>query len=234
MKKTIIISIVLVLILFSASITEGAQEAGKPSITFCPENYVAGEETLYLEGLAPAESEVVINLNKDNKEIKKWYTQSNDQGQWSFLTQDLIEGGDYRISVQIRDKEGNLSDPSESLPVKIFLNGLSLGFFLITFKALVYFFVSVLLILLVLFFYFLIKTWLIRRLLKKEVTELRLSLYENFQNLNKQIKKRIEMFDSRPGMNLKERKTYQELEKILGSTYNSTEKEIEDIEKIIF
>jgi len=88
-----------------------------PQITLSPEKYVAGEETFYLEGTALPEVEIIIFLKENGKEVKKWLTSNNMQGEWSFSTRELIKSGLYYLSAVAKDKRGVESQPSASYEI---------------------------------------------------------------------------------------------------------------------
>jgi hypothetical protein len=202
-----------------------------PRILISPDTYISGEEILYLEGEALPDVEVIIFLKKDGKDIKKWHTFSNSQGEWSFSTKELIKSGVYYLSVQAKDTRGMISDLSEARKIKVLLSGLSFGSFIISFKELV------LLWILILFFgviagcYFIWKNKQVKRALQKETKEAKDKLHQSFGILRKEMEDKIELMDSKPGFNPKERKVCEELKMDLRAAENSVSKEIDDIEE---
>jgi hypothetical protein len=202
-----------------------------PEINIWPEKYVAGEETFYIEGTALPEVEITIFLKKNEKVIKEWQTFSNSQGEWSFSTKDLIKSGTYYLSAQAKDKRGAVSEVTIPETVEISLSGLALGPILITFKTLALIFVLISILGILIFGFLVFRIRQSKKILKKETKEAKESVRTSFEGLRKEIEKRIEMLDSRPGFTEKERKVCDELKETLKVAEESVSKEIKDIEK---
>ena len=87
-------------------------------ITVFPENYAAGQETLYLQGSANPGDMVTIRLYRDNSEIKSWPVKTDSQGEWSLKTRDLFPSGQYYLSL------GGKTEPkTQKIGLKIVLSG---------------------------------------------------------------------------------------------------------------
>lgn len=202
-----------------------------PQITIWPKTYVSGEETYYLEGTSLPEVEITIFLKKNGKEIKRWHTLSNSQGEWSFFTKDLIKSGTYYLSAIAEDKRGAVSNSSESYKIEISLSGASLGPIIISFRTLVLFLILTLVLGIIIAGYFIWRSRQTKKILRKETREVKETLHKAFDELRKKIEKRIEMFDSRPGFSPEERKVCEDLKEALKITEESVNKEVKDIEK---
>lgn len=229
--KKIIIPIVIAILFFSNSLFAQIEPIKPPQIIIWPESYVAGEETFYLEGIALPEAEIIISLEKEKRELKRWQTLSNEKGEWFFSTKELIGSGTYYLSVKAKDKKGMVSDISDSYPVEISLSGLSLGPLMLTFKILVSILGIFLGLIVVLGGYFIGSAQRTKKILKKETREAKESLRNNFATLKKEIEKRIELLDFQPGFNPAERKVCDDLKEFLKTAEESVNKEIKDIEK---
>jgi len=202
-----------------------------PQITIWPKTYIAGEETFYIEGTALPEIEIIIFLEKNGKEIKRWQTTSNSQGEWSFSTKELMKSGLYYLSAKAEDKRGAVSELSDSRKVKVLLSGMHLGSFIVAFRTLLVFLVLVLFLGITLVGYFVYRILRTKKILRKETQEAKKSLSQNFDTLRKEIEERIEMLDSQPGFSPEERKIYEDLKEYLKIAEESVSKEIKDIEK---
>jgi len=202
-----------------------------PQLILWPQTYISGEETFYIEGTALPEVEITIFLKKNEKIIKKWQTLSNNQGEWSFSTKELIKSGIYSLSTQAEDQRGAVSEVTQPETIEISLRGLALGPILVTFRmsALIFALFSVLGILAFGFLIFQIRQS--KKTLKKETKEAKESLHNNFAILRREIEKRIELLDSQPGFNPEERKICEDLNKALKNSEETIGKEIKDIEK---
>jgi gas vesicle protein len=202
-----------------------------PQITLSPAKYIAGEETLYLEGTALPEVEIIIFLKENGKEVKIWSTSSNMQGEWSFSTKELIKSGLYYLSALAKDKRGVESKSSDSYKIEVSLSGVSFGPFMIAFRELAIFLILFLFFGIIIAGYFTFRTRRAKKILRKETREVEETLNQVFNTLRAEIEERISMFDSRPGFNEQEKKIYDELKEALKTAEESVEKEIKDVEK---
>ncbi len=202
-----------------------------PVITIWPEKYIAGEEIFYLEGWALPEVDIIISLRKIGQDIKEWHAKSNEQGEWSFSTKELVKSGIYYLSAKAQDERGAVSNASDVRKIEVSLSGLSLGIFIVSFKNIISFLLLTLFLGIILIAYLIYKVRRTKKILRKETKEVKKSLYTAFELLEKEIKEQIEMFDSRPGLSKKEKKLYNNLKKDLEIVQDFIAKEIKDIEK---
>lgn len=202
-----------------------------PEVNVVPEKYISGEETLYLEGAAIPKVDVIIFLKSGEEEIKKWQTSSNDRGEWYFSTKELIVPGMYNLSVMAQDERGAISNISQDYKIGVSFSGLSVGGLMVTFKNLILILIIVLLLGVLFIAWYTCRASLVKKKLGKEIKEAKESLVNNFSNLEKEIKKKIELVDSQPGLNEQEKKAYEKIRQSLESAQQSIEKEIKDIEK---
>ncbi len=226
MKKTLIL--IIVFLLFFSGVVFAQTE--KPRFTLCPQSYVAGEETLYLEGTALPGKEVIISLQKGEEEIKRWESLSNEKGEWSLFTRELINPGEYYLLVKERGGEVGFSD---NCSLEISLSGFGLGSYLVSFRNLVSVLSLVLLLIFIIALYSWGRIWQTKRILRKETREARSVLLSSFENLNKEIEEQIRLFDFQPGFSAREREIYEELKKSSIAARDSIEKEIKDIEELL-
>lgn len=238
-KKPITIIILILLAIFWPTYHLSAQELNEkevrllpPQITIYPQTYIAGEQTLYLEGTAPPNSDITIYLKRGGDTIKKWQSTSNEKGDWSFSTNELIESGSYDLMARA-EKNEIVSDMSEKHELAIKLSGVAIGSFLISFKVFVLTLGLFLILLVVYALIFIIRGRMLRKNLRRETWEVRQVLIYVFENLSKDIEKRIELFDAQPGFSEEEKKVYEDLKKYLLTAQISIEKEIRDVENIL-
>ena len=201
-----------------------------PKILVYSKVYKPGEELFYVEGTAPEDLTVIIYLKKDGKIIKTWETKSDENGNWSFSTDELLKSDNYLISARSRDKRGAISYPSPEYKVKVILAGISIGPLIITYQNLFF----ILIILIVIFGTIIIFVILSKmKKIKKETREAAESLENTFDDLKKKITKRIEYFDARPGLSPKEKVIRDEFMEILEKSEKTVSKEIQDIDKAL-
>lgn len=203
-----------------------------PEILVYPRYYTAGEELFYAEGKASPDSTVIIFLNRGENVIKTWEILSDPNGNWIFSTDELFKTGDYILSAKSRDSKGNFSSFSIGYRVKIKLAGFCIGPWIMLYSTFsIILIILILLIFLFLFFIILSKNKKAKEKLKKETKEAKESLEKTFIEIGKELAKKIEYFDSKPGLNAEERKLRDEIFYILKNSEDLISKEIEDIEK---
>ena len=230
MSKKIIFLAILFFYLFVSNFVFAAELP--PEITISPENYFAGEETLYLQGRAEPNTHFFVFLKDSNgNEAKKWLVQSNASGEWSFISRDLFKAGQYGLSAGVQKESGMVF--SEEKPIKISLSGVFLFGLGISFKNLIFALTAILAFSFAVFWISSLKLKKAKRKIKKEVKEARSICGIVFENLQEKIKQRIELIDNQPGFNLEEKKAFDDLNKFLNAARFSIEKEIEDVENLI-
>lgn len=201
-----------------------------PEISVRPAIYNAGEELLYIGGKALSNSIVVIFLKKDAELIETWETTSDEEGSWSFYADGLFSNGIYTISATNEDSRGAISNLSEEHKIEVSLSGFTIGSFLVDYKSLILilaFFVVILSFVIIYTFYKILKE---RKIIHKETKEAELSLKKTFKELRSDLEKKIEYFDSKPGLSIGERKIRDSVFRILKDSEKIIGKEIKDIE----
>lgn len=230
MNQKIFFSLILFLCLVAGGFVSAVDFPAE--ITISPENYFAGDETLYFQGRAEPDSRFFIFLNDiGGKTIKKWLIQSDLQGNWSFVSKDLVKTGRYNFVLGKED--GEKAVYSEEKPVEVFLNGVFLFGAGLSFKNLAVILTAIFVFFLAAFGFFFLKFRKAKRKIQKEVKEARDICNIVFEGLQDKVKKRVELIDSQPGFNLEEKKTFDDLDKFLNAARFSIEKEITDVEKLI-
>ncbi len=199
-----------------------------PEISVYPRTYTAGEEVLYIEGKAAPDLTAIIFFEKDKKVIETWEAQSDRKGSWSFSTESLFKSGNYTISARSRDNRGAVSHSSPSYPVEVILAGISLGSLLLTYQNIALILTGLIILAVGVAVYFVVFK---KRRLKKETKEAVKSLKTTFLQLKKEIDKRVEYLDKKPGLNPEEKKLRDELLGVLEKSETAAIKEIQDIEK---
>ena len=186
-----------------------------PQITVWPQFHISGDQIFYIEGTSLPGVEVTIFLKENDKEIKRWKTLANGDGGWSLSTKELIKTGNYLLSAQAKDQRGAISTLSEVRQIKVLLSGISLGFYLVSFKTLVLILSIVLIVCVIIALYLIFRAKKGKRILQKETQEVKETVDKVFNALRKEIEERLEMFDSQKGFSKKEREVCEELKKAL-------------------
>lgn len=206
-----------------------------PEITICPGTYNAGEEILYVGGIASLDHSVIVFLKTDDKIIKSWEVYSDEKGEWSFVEDGLFKPGTYKISARAKDVRGAVSNFSEGCIIKIFLGGFVVGPWIIDYKTLTLFAFIILSIILFGIFYLFWKIRRSQRIIEKETQDLKQKFYKEYEELYQDIEKELEVLRKVRGkreITEEERKREAELIKNLVDVKEVFEKELKDIEEI--
>lgn len=202
-----------------------------PEILIRPAVYNAGEEVLYVTGRTLPNSIVSVFLTKDEDLVKSWEAASDKDGSWSLYDDELFPNGIYAISAKSKDQRGAISDFSKEYEIKVALSGIAFGSLLIDFGSLVIFLILLLIASLIIIVHIFYKIRKERKKIWEETKEAELNLKKTFKDLRADLEKRIEYFDSRPGLSARERKIRDSVFKILRDSERIMEKEIRDIER---
>ena len=206
-----------------------------PEITICPGTYNAGEEILYIGGIAFPNHSVIVFLKTDDKIIKSWEVYSDEKGEW-FLEEDgLFKPGTYQISARAKDVRGAVSNFSEGCIIKIFLGGLAIGPWIIGYKTLTLFTLIILIVILFGIFYLFWKIRKNQRVIEKETQDLKQKFYKEYGELCLDIEKELEIlrkFRRKREITEEEKNREAELLKNLADVKKVFKKELKDIEEI--
>jgi hypothetical protein len=202
-----------------------------PQIVLWPKIYLPGEEIFYIEGTALPGNEITVFLKGNEGIIKKWQTISSEQGEWSFSTKELIKSGSYYLTAQAKDERGALSEEAQPKEIEVRFNGFAFGPILISFRQLSLISAIILILAILIFSLLIFRIRQSKKILKKETKEAKESVKTSFEELRKEIEKKIEMLDSQPGFTEKERRIYEDLKKSLEKSEETISKEIRDVEK---
>lgn len=199
-----------------------------PEILVYPEIYVAGEELFYVSGTALPNLIVIISFEKNEKLIRSWEVKSNENGDWSFSTNEIFKSGKYLISAKSKDQRGAISYPSLKHQIKVVLTGISIGPLTITYQVL--FFILVILIILIVVVVICLISLKVKKI-RRETHEAAESLKSTFDRIKRETIEKIEYLDSKPGLNSNEERLRTDLINILEKSEGLIAKEIEDIKK---
>ncbi len=208
----------------------------EPEITFCPKLFKAGEEILYIRGSSVPDSQVLINLLENDKLVRGWQVNSDEDGNWFLRDERLLNSGIYNILAQARDARGAVSNPSKTCLLNVILSGITMGPVLLSYKNLASITIVLLVLLLNLIFYLFLKIGKTQKLIKRETKDLKDKFYEKYNELKDDIGKELKFLHNvKKGVEFtKEEKEFEKkLLEDLDNIKKILDKELEDIEKII-
>lgn len=196
-----------------------------PEITVCPKSFRSGEEMLFVSGIAPPNSKVIIFFEKDKELIKEWEITSDGEGDWSIAKEGLFRPGVYQITAIAEDSRGARSLRSEPCSVKVILGGIAIGPLIVSYKTL-NLIIIIILILLSLFVAYLV--WRIKRtqrLIDIETKDLKTKFYKEYNELRTDIEKKLLKVKR-----IKDIRSHTEEEKV---TEEELLKDLVDVERVI-
>jgi len=196
-----------------------------PEITVCQDVFLAGEEILFIQGSASPNIEILVFFNKNEELIKKWHVWSDEEGNWSLREEGLFKSGMYTIMARAKDARGAISNPSEECVVKVILQGISIGPWMISYLTLTIIFIIIFLIGLIVLLYLLNRIKKTREAIEKETKDLKKKFYKEYRELKEDIKDQLEA--------LKEARVRRELTKKEKELEKRLLKDLADIEKVI-
>lgn len=205
-----------------------------PQITVCPNDYVAGEEVLHIEGTGLSNQKTIIFFEADEKSIKTWEVLNNEKGEWSLSADDLFKSGFYRISAREKNEKGAISYQSNECKMKVIFSGISIGPWIISYNLLIWIFLIILISILLIIIYLLFRIWRSERRVKRETKDLKEKFYKEYNELELDIKSELEKLRriiGEGGISREERKREEELLKNLADVKNVFDKELKDVEK---
>lgn len=206
--------------------------ADAPEITISPDNYLAGGETLYLQGTARPGSLITIRLKSGQEDEKIWTAKSNASGEWSLVSSDPIRDGSYTLTASI-EKDGTEIHSAER-PINISSRGIIfIGSLAVSYKHLVFLLFAFLAVSFAIFLNYRTKLKKARLKIVKEAGEARSVCGIVFGGLNERVERRMKMIDGQPEFSPEEQRAFEDIKEIMEASRILIEKEISDVEKLI-
>lgn len=206
-----------------------------PTITDYPQHLLPGD-ILAFKGRTFPESTVMVYVQQKGEEPDIQAIKSDKYGQWSYIYDQPVEKGIYKIWAQTINDRKAQSLPSEKMTISVrrpiflrigdlIVEHLTIAISLLTFLAL----------LLLSFFYFWWRIRLFFKKLRKETKEAEQALHRAFDALREDVKGELKLLDkvkSKRDLTKDEEKISKNLRKNLNIAEKFIEKEIADIRDI--
>ena len=202
-----------------------------PVITKFPKSLGPGQN-LILEGRSLPELKIKVFIKKEKKKPIIAETESDEEGRWSFISEEPLEKGNYEVWVQAQDKRGALSLPSSKVSFRVGLPPfLEFGKIAISYTVIMVAFIVLIIGTVMIGFYAWYRVSLWRKRLRKETKEVEESMRRAFNTLRKEVEEQIAILDKKPGLTEEEKKIRDKLQEALDISEESISKEIKDVEK---
>src|SRR3989339_518636 len=213
----------------SSSATFIIEPLKAPIITSIPKVIINKDELIIRGTSFYPQINVELFIGKDEKSMKSFMTQTDNEGNWSYFHKEKLEKGDYEIWARLIDNRGAKSLDSTKYLLTVVSPGIieSFGWLII---------VILLIIIIILILYILYqrnKYILEKRRIKQETEEMKSKLGKIFAALREEVDELIELADQRPGLSESERRVKEKLQESLDISEEFITKEVEDVEKEI-
>lgn len=207
-----------------------------PVITEYPEELQSGEP-LIVRGSTYPNSKVIIWLQREKDDPKSFTVQSDPAGKFTFVADERLGDGIYKLWAEVIDERGAKSDSSEKVTVIVQKPvAVQIGLKAIDVLAVLIPLIALIIFLLALLWYGWHKFSSLRKRLQKEVREAESALHRAFDLLKEDIGEQIKMLEktrTKRQLTEEEEKAIKQLKKDLDDAEKFVKKEIEDIEKEI-
>lgn len=207
-----------------------------PTITEYPKELQSGEP-LIVRGLTYPDSKVILWLQRERDDPKSFTVQSDQEGKFTFISDEKLMDGIYKLWAEVIDGRGAKSLPSGKITFIVAKPVIfRIGTWAIGFLAVVIPLVALIIVLFFILWYGWHKFSLLRKRLRKEVREAEFALHKAFDLLKEDIREQIKMLEkarTKRQLTEEEEKIIKQLKKDLDDAEKFVRKEIEDIEKEI-
>ena len=216
-----------------ASVNFSINALESPKIKNYPRE-IKPNDNFYVNGTAPADSEILLFIQKSNGDVYEDAVRSDVNGDWFYLSSEKLDKGRYIFWAVAKNKNGIESIPSKKIsflatpPVFAVVGSFVINYFTVLVSLL---FMIFLIIALILFIFIAIK-----RKLRKETIEIEQVLHDNLKTYAKDIDNeflRLSKYERKVGYKQEKLKTKTILKKKIELAEKKILKEIKDVEDIV-
>lgn len=207
-----------------------------PEITDYPKELPSGE-ILTAKGETYTNSKVTIWLQKDKEDEKSFIVKSGTDGKFTFISDDGMKDGVYKLWAEVEDERGAKSLPSEKLTVKVLQSAFfRIGSWVVSFFALLIPLLALLIVIIIIVWYSWHKFFLLRKKVRKETREATSAVTNSFNLLRENIQETIKILEkthTKRELTKEEEKILKQFKKDLEDAERFVKKEVEDIGKLV-
>lgn len=166
---------------------------------------------------------------KDGNDPIEASVKTDDDGNWSYFRNEILEKGNYEVWAKIVDDRGAQSSDS----TRYILSVISLSF-IERFSLWIIILLLTIIVALVLYIIYQRREYLDeKRRIMRETEEVKVKLAKIFMALREEVDELIEMADKKPGLSDAERRVKERLQESLDISEEFINKEVTDVEKEI-
>ncbi|MDO8442889.1 MAG: hypothetical protein Q7S81_01330 [bacterium] len=205
-----------------------------PKITEYQKELQSGEP-LIVRGLTFADSKVIISIQEESNDSKSFTVESDQDGKFTFVADEKLGDGIYKVWAEVIDGRDARSLPTEKVTIAVVKSAtLRIGSWAINFLA-----VMIPLVALIAFFFFMLwygwhRFSLLRKRLRKEVSEVEQAVHKAFDLLKEDIREQIKTLEktrTKRELTDEEEKVIKLFKSHLDGAEKFIKKEIEDIKR---
>lgn len=205
----------------------------EPTITEYPKELQSGEP-LIVRGSTYSNSQVIIWFQREGDEAsKRFAVQSDKDGKFTFVADEGLRDGIYKMWADVMDERGARSLPSEKITIAVVRPAIfRIGTWAVSFLAVVVPLIALIFVLLFIIWHGLHKFSALRKRFRKEVREAESALHKAFDLLKDDIRKQIKMLEktrTKRQLTKEEERIIKQLKSNLDDAEKYVRKEIEDI-----
>lgn len=194
-------------------------------------------EILVAKGATYPNGKVVIWLQMNKEDEKSFIIKSGPDGKLTFISDDKLKDGVYKLWAEVEDDRGAKSLPSEKLTVKVLQSAFfRIGSWFISFFALLIPLLALLAVIIIIVWYSWRKFFSLRKKVRKETREATSAVTNSFNLLRENIQETIKILEkthARRELTKEEDKILKQFKRDLEDAEKFVRKEVEDIGKLV-
>jgi hypothetical protein len=206
-----------------------------PLITDYPKVLESGQPLIIRGTTKYKDAEITIWIRRENEEARSRVVRGDGEGNFTFVAEEELKDGIYRVWAEVVDNRGARSPSSEKVAISVEQPAfLKLGALAISLLAVFVPLLALLILLLGMVYYSWRKFVALRRRVRKEISEAERALEQAFALLKESIQEQTKMLEktkSKRALTKEEERVIRRLNKKLDAAEKYVRKEVGDVEK---
>ena len=185
-----------------------------------------------IEGKTVSSSIVRVWLQKSGGDIKEDIVRSSREGNFSYIVDEKLSDGIYRVWAEATDLRGAVSDLSDKINFVVNVPApLKVGRVIIDYMAILIVLISLIVLLIFIIYYFSKRFSSWKKRVDSDTQDTEKTLHEAFTLLKEETEKQVSQLDGQDGLNPREKEINENLKRVLSVSEKMVNKEIDDIKK---
>lgn len=195
------------------------------------------DEILVAKGATYPNGKVTIWLQMDKEDEKNFIVKSGPDGKFTFISDDGLKDGVYKLWAEVEDERGAKSLPSEKLTIKVLQSAFfRIGSWVVSFFALLIPLLALLAVIIIIVWYSWNKFVSLRKRVRKEAREATSAVTNSFNLLRENMQETIKILEkthARRELTKEEDRILKQFKRDLEDAEKFVKKEVEDIGKLV-